>query len=194
MSEQIRQDDVVQVVKGGEWGVMGIVMSIIGKELLLWGRNPGYLGSENYKLQVRADHVMRIGRGRVRPLRPGESRKPVPTQTQAPKEEEPKQQLAPMPVKQEPTPEPVKRGPGRPRKNPLPEPQQPTETQASPPPIVRDEETQAAALAFGLDIDSESIIPKPKPQEEINPELLKTVQVRRPSAYEVHRPTQNPKV
>lgn len=71
---KIKEDDVVQVVRGVEWGSLGVVMSIQWPSLNLWCRTPG----SSEKLVVNADDVEVIGKAKIRPLKEGERPVPVP--------------------------------------------------------------------------------------------------------------------
>lgn len=165
----IELDDHVVVFNGSDWGVSGVVIGIAGEELTIWGRLPSNLGSKSYRHQVNVKQVLYIGKGKIRPPRPGETIKrfdnvqaaavadlPHGSGSIAPPsspESEPgfsdssQQQPASPPVEEEPEP-----------LEPPEEPMVPRVAPPAPPPV----------------------------QEEIKPELLKTEVFRRPSAADAH--------
>lgn len=71
-------DDHVTITSGPDAGVSGTIIGIAGREITIWGRQPGYLGSKSFRVQVPASSVMYVGRGILRPVRPGETPVPPP--------------------------------------------------------------------------------------------------------------------
>jgi len=146
----IEINDHVTIVTGADAGVSGTVINVSGKEITVWGRQPGYLGSKSFRIQVPASSVRYVGKAILRPLRPGESRVAPPDLQvaaggtegiHAPTLRKPKQPPQPASVNQQPEPQ---------------------ETQLPPAPV----------------------IPVPAAQE-IPPEMLKPLVVKRESAQDI---------
>ena len=171
--------------------MLGVVMKISGPEVEIWGRNPGYLGSANYRIQIPLDSVVRIGRGKIRPLKPNEQRREHQQQVQAVKPER-EEQAASTPPPPPPEPEPLaKRGPGRPRKNPELEPEAPHRKFSS---QLADQASAMIKPQFGPStVDSESLTSRPTPpdQTDLNPDLLRPLTVKLPSAHDIPRKDQD---
>jgi len=185
-------DDVVQVVKGGEWGVFGVVLENMQGQLKLWGRQPGYLGSQAYLLQVDAKNVMYVGQGKIRPLKPGEERRAIPdvqaagapTGSPAPSARPVmRQRTTPSSRRHAPAPAPTVQPQQTSAQTPKAKTQQPNAVTQSGP------TAEADVLLPGVHapVDSDMVEqPKPKPQEPIDPKLLQPAVYHGLSAREMH--------
>jgi hypothetical protein len=160
-------------------------MKISGPEVEIWGRNPGYLGSANYRTQIPLDSVVRIGRGKIRPLKPNEQRRTPQQKEQSPPPPPPQPK---PPVEPE---QPAKRGPGRPRKNPEQEPESAHRKFAS---QLADQASAMIKPQFGPStVDSDSLVSRPTPpdQTDLDPDLLRPLTVKLPSANDIPRKDQD---
>lgn len=166
--------DTVQVVSGDTKLCVGIVIEVIGSELRLWNKSPG--DSKRLDWQASKNDVRFIGKGFLRPARPGE----------------PVRSLEPM---QHPAPR--SRSIFRPKQPKLTHPITPSQPQSadSPPqsspgrvPPVEPLLPAAAGPKFG-GVDSESIsIPRPPGRyPEPTPEMLQPAVFKAPSARDLHK-------
>lgn len=75
----MKEDDVIQVVRGHNTGLLGVVMSLQSPtRATVWGRAPEDM--RGFTVSVLEEEVMIIGRGKVRPTkRPDEAVVPVPS-------------------------------------------------------------------------------------------------------------------
>jgi len=150
--------DVVQVVKGRNLGVLGIVTSVMGNDVGCWGVAPDDLNNRRYRFSASMDALRVVGGAYVRPV--SKTTGSAPSPRPVPQAETPAPPPAPPP---KPTPEP------KPQPKPVPQPQ------------------PAAHGTPHFGADSSNFKP-PMPhvaQEPIDPELLKPAVFKRPSAHDL---------
>lgn len=164
--------DVVQVVKGRNLGVLGIVTSVMGNDVGCWGVAPDDLNNRRYRFSASMDMLRVVGGAFVRPVSKTTGSVPAAAKTPAP---------APTP-KPAPPPPPPPAPPPPPQPKPQPKPAWPPASDASP----------HGTPHFGAD-SSNYKPPVPQSfQEPIDPELLKTAIFKRPSAHDLIPKTPQP--
>lgn len=188
-SIQYEIGDAVQVVHGQDQGTFGVIVGIAGEELTLWGRVPASYGSQAYKFSCRSLDVMFVGRGKIRPLFPGEIKRDV---GELPVHRRPRQ---PSTLSRRMAPRPLP---------PIPQPPQVVPQPAVAPTVPKG----PAAVGLhdvqfgGVDSDQVRIPRPPSKYPEPTPEMLEVAVFRGPTAAEAHHldrshetksiPTQSP--
>lgn len=151
-------NDTIQVVRGEDLGTFGIVCDVAGPQLNCWGRVPAQYGSAAYEFQVNINNVMYVGKGKIRPLKPGEIKRTI---------EEASQLAAPAQA--------------------ISHARIPKAPPNLPPPPAERSEGRGQLVAFGK-VDSDQIDTRPHPpaQDNLDPKMLSPAVFRGPSALEAH--------
>lgn len=178
----IEENDCVQIVKGPNAATIGIVVSIQGNELKIWGRTPSIPGKagEPYSCMIGSADVMYVGKGRLRPMKQGEQQKKI--------------EKAPAPIAQSSALAPPKPPPQEPAPRSAPFLQSTQEKQLERVKAFVPDPTPSHPRIGGDVPDSDSIDLRPRPTrgDDIDPKLLEPVVFPGVSARDLHGKPLNP--